>query len=309
LSEQLDPGPVPPSPIQGIAGLIVANSSLLIAGLVYMGWAYTDALLGYFHLSPLDLGVGVVEYVLSSLGLFSPAIVIVAAALIAVTAVRAWDLDLRKLAAAAELAMPSILSRFSRPVSTGIGRLLQNSRVLLIAAGTAAIAAGLVLNWLAGHVYISTYLVLSLLGGGPLILTWPTRTHRHGRSPYALAIVVAAVCALWAGSLYAHDRGLSAAQSIGRGLPAATAVAVYSIQRLSLSGPGVSVQSLSAEFRYRYRYIGLRLLTTGSGTYYLLPVNWTPGRGSTYVLDDSDEIRIELYSAERNWSGAAISRV
>ncbi len=74
--------------------MVVANSSLVIAGLVYMGWSYTNALWGYFHISPLDLGVGVVEYVLRSLSLFSPAIVIAAVALIAVTTVRAWDLDM-----------------------------------------------------------------------------------------------------------------------------------------------------------------------------------------------------------------------
>jgi hypothetical protein len=86
-------GSAPPATARSIAGLVVANSSLLIAVLVYMGWAYEDALYGYFHVRPLDLGVGVVEYVLRSLSLFSPALVFAAAGLIAVTAVRAWGLD------------------------------------------------------------------------------------------------------------------------------------------------------------------------------------------------------------------------
>jgi hypothetical protein len=155
---------------------------------------------------------------------------------------------------------------------------------------------GLVLAWLAGHMSISTYLLLGLLGSGPLILTWPTRGHRHGRSLYALATVVAGVCVLWAGSLYAHNLGVRAAQNVVRGLPAGTAVAVYSTQRLALSGPGVTVQDLGTAFRYQYQYEGLRLLMVRSGIYYLLPVGWTPRLDLTYILDDNDQLRVELYS-------------
>jgi len=279
--------------------LVVANSSLVIAGLVYMGWSYTNALWGYFHINPLDLGVGVLEYVLRSLSLFSPVIVIAAVALIAVTAVPAWDLDLTKFAHRANRAMARVPGRLPRLITTGGERLLRNSRVLLIVTGTAVTITGLVLAWLAGHINISTYLLLSMFAGGPLILTWPTRAHRRGRSPYALAIVVAAVCALWAGSLYAHGLGIRAARDVVRGLPARTAVAVYSIQRLALSGPGVTVQNLGGTFRYHYCYEGLRLLITRSGTYYLLPVRWNPQLALTYILDDSDQIRIELYPGER----------
>jgi hypothetical protein len=65
---------------------------LLVAILVYMGWAYDAAYLGYFHISPLDLNVGIVEYMLRSLNLFSPGVVLVAVGVIVVTAVRAWGL-------------------------------------------------------------------------------------------------------------------------------------------------------------------------------------------------------------------------
>ena len=81
-----------------------------------------------------------------------------------------------------------------------------------------------------------------------------------------------------------------------RDLPSRTAVVVYSIQPLALSGPGVTVQQLPAGFRYHYRYQGLRLLITRSGTYYLLPVAWNPEQDLTYILNDDDEIRIELLS-------------
>ena len=87
-----------------------------------------------------------------------------------------------------------------------------------------------------------------------------------------------------------------AAQSFVRHLPSGTAVVVYSIQRLALSGPGVMVQQLPAGFLYHYRYTGLRLLITWSGTYYLLPVDWNPQLDLTYIINESDQTRIELLS-------------
>jgi hypothetical protein len=308
LSEQAVPGPAAVS-VRGVAGLVIANSSLLVAGLIYMSWAYLNALWGYFHLSPIDLGVGVVEYVLRSLSLFSPVIILAAVAFIAVTAARAWDMDLAKYAAYADKVMARVGSRFPQLASSAAARQLRTSRGVLIAAGMAITLTALVLAWLAGHMSISTYLLLGLLGSGPLILTWPTRGHRHGRSLYALATVVAAVCTLWAGSLYAHNLGIRAAQNVVRGLPAGTAAAVYSTQRLALSGPGVTVEDLGTAFRYQYQYEGLRLLMARSGIYYLVPVGWTPRLDLTYILDDNDQIRIELYSGEQATGGPSDSSV
>ena len=59
---------------------------------------------------------------------------------------------------------------------------------------------GLVLAWIANFATVNTYLVLALLGGG-VLLTWPSRAKRHGGFAYALAVVVAAVCTLWAAAL------------------------------------------------------------------------------------------------------------
>jgi hypothetical protein len=73
-------------------------------------------------------------------------------------------------------------------------------------------------------------------------------------------------------------------------------VVIYSTQPLALSDPGLSVVHLpTASSPYRYRYTGLRLLLIQSGTYYLLPVNWIPEMPFTYVIDQSDQTRIDLY--------------
>jgi hypothetical protein len=274
------------SPARGIAALVVANSSLLFAGLVYMGWAYTAALYGYFHLNPLELGVGAVEYLLRSLSLFSSAIVFAAVVFIVLAVICTWDLNIRTHTPPR---LASIVSALP----------LRNGRAFLTATGAALTALALCLAWLAYHFFINTYLILGLLGLGPLVLTWPNRMHRRGRLPYSLAIIVATVCALWAASLYAHNRGISAAKSLARRLPDTTAIDVYSIHPLALSGPGVTVRQLPKVFQYHYRYEGLRLLTERSGTYYLLPKGWSPQLDLTYILDDSDQVRIVLYSGER----------
>jgi hypothetical protein len=289
------------SPGRGIARQVVANTSLLIAVLVYMGWAYDDALFGYFHIRPLDLNVSVVEYMLRSLSLFSTTIVIALVIVVAVTTVRTWDLGrvrftrpVSGIAATGVSAIPVL----RRLVSADAAERSRAGQALTRGAGAVLTIAALGTAWLAGHVQVSTYGFLLLLGIGPLLLTWPARADHRGRFPYALAIVVAAVCALWAASLYAHNLGFQAAGNIVRHLSTRTAVVVYSVQPLALSGPGVTMQPLPATYRYHYRYQGLRLLITREGIYYLLPVDWNPGLNETYVFDETDQIRIELLGAE-----------
>jgi hypothetical protein len=272
---------------------------LLIAVLVYMGWAYEAAYLAPFHLNPLNLDVGIVEYMLRSLTLFSPGLVIAAVVIAAVAAVRAWGLGHTTFGqgiadkATARISTVPVL----RHIGSGgnAGQALVGQR-LLIGAGAALTVIALILARAASHIPISTYLILGLLGSGPLLLTWPTRAKRHGRFPYSVAIVVTAVCALWATALYAHSIGTRNAQDFVRKLPSGTAVAVYSVQRLALKGPGVTAQQLPPGALYHYEYEGLRLLITRFGTYYLVPVGWSSRMDVTYIFNQSDQIRIVLLS-------------
>jgi hypothetical protein len=299
VSGDLNTGTVPSSPARGITAQVVANTSLLIAVLVYMGWAYDNALLGYFHINPLNLDVGVVEYMLRSLSLFSPSVVIVAVGVVVVTTIRAWGLGQTRFA---RLVADNATTRMSAIpvlrllVPAGDAKQAHTGRLLLISIGAVVTVFALVLAWTASHLHISTYVLLALLGGGPLLLTWPTRAARRGRFPYSLALIVAAVCVLWAASLYAQGLGTRAAQAVVRNLPSSTAADVYSVQQLALSGPGVTVQQITGRGLYHYHYEGLRLLITRSGTYYLLPVGWDPEYELTYVISESDQIRIVLYS-------------
>jgi hypothetical protein len=299
LSGDGDPGSVPPPAARGLAGLIVANASLLTAVLVYMGWAYADAFFGYFHLSPLDLDISIVEYMLRGLTLFSPDLVIAAVVVIGVTAGRAWGLDRTTFARGAAGKATTWISAvpvLRTLVPAGNAEQTHPDRWLLIGTGAAITIIALILAWAASYVPISTYLILTLLGAGPLLLSWPTRAERHGRFPYSLAIVVTAVCALWATALYARSIGTRNAEAFVRDLPSRTAVVVYSIQRLALSGPGVTVQQLPPRALYHYEYQGFRLLIARSGTYYLVPVGWYPQKDITYIFNESDQIRIVLLS-------------
>lgn len=182
------------------------------------------------------------------------------------------------------------------PVPAGDTEQAHTGRLLLVSVGAVVTIFALVLAWNASHLQISTYVLLALLGGGPMLLTWPTRAARHGRFPYSLALIVAAVCVLWAASLYAQGLGTRAAQAVVRNLPSSTAADIYSVQQLALSGPGVTVQQITGRDLYHYHYDGLRLLLARSGTYYLLPVGWDPEYELTYVISESDQIRITLYS-------------
>jgi hypothetical protein len=309
LSDETNDGSARPSSARSIAAQVVANTSLLIAVLVYMGWAYEAALYGYFHISPLDLNISIIEYMLVSLTLFKPELVIAVVILIFINAARIWSSDRRRPARPAD-GKPDDEPAPHLLVSDRHGRLIppafaeparvpaepeRDGRRLVIGAGAVMTAAALVLALLASFVQVNTYLLLVLLGAGPLLLTWPTRTDRRGRFPYALAIVLAAVCALWAASLYASNLGMSAAENLTRHLASRTAVTVYTTQPLALYGPGVYIHTLPRGSLYHYRYGGLRLLTVRSGTYYLLPLDWSPHKDLTYIIDSSDQVRVELY--------------
>jgi len=140
----------PRSPAQGIAAQVVANTSLLIAILVYTGWAYDNALYGYFHVSPLDLDVSIVEYMLRSLSLFSPGVVIVAVAVVALAVARTWDLSLTRLARLAEptkaqLSKVPVLRRIVAVCGAGQP---QAGRLLLTGIGATLTVTALVLAWM-----------------------------------------------------------------------------------------------------------------------------------------------------------------
>jgi len=152
-------------------------------------------------------------------------------------------------------------------------------------------------TWFSSHRDV-LYFALALLAVGPLLSARPIRRNGPGPFVYPLAFIVAAMYILWAAGIYASQLGNRAAYSFYIGLRGQTAVTVYSAQPLDLSGPGVSCLRVQPGPGYPFRCTGLRLLYVQSGTYDLLPMLWTPQTGDTYILDDSNQIRIDLSSGQ-----------
>jgi hypothetical protein len=298
VSDDGEEGSAGRSSALGIAGQVAANASLLVASLVYMGWAYDTALYGYFHVNPLYLGISVVEYMLVSLSLFSPFLLILVTVFMLMGAARTWHPDWNQRAPflknGKRSSLLALVHRGGRPVSAAIADRPSTGRSLMMGLGAVLTVAAIVLIPTAGYLGLSTYVVLGMLAIGAVFLTWPNRADRRGRFPYAVAIVVAAVCVLWCGSLYATHLGQHAAQHIWHNMSTRTAVTLYATEPLALRGPRVSEQTLPAGSLYRYRYRGLRLLTMRSGSYYLLPAGWSPQHDYVYVINDTDQVRIEL---------------
>jgi hypothetical protein len=110
-----------------------------------------------------------------------------------------------------------------------------------------------------------------------------------------VSLVVIAVLALWAGGVYAGTLGCQAALGIQDDVAGQTAATVFAAQPLNLTGPGVSCSHVQPGAGFSWECTGLRLLWAEPGTYYLLPRGWRSRGDPTCILDDSDQIRIELY--------------
>jgi hypothetical protein len=302
-------GAAEPKPLSAerMLRLIAANASVLTAALVYMGWAYQNAEYGHFGLNPQELNVGILEYLLYSLDSFSQVLVIAAVVVVAVGTVlaavpglRAWQRSRRQppTPAAGRPGQEDHPQEGERdaggedPAAPGpaIGPAPQRWLALLAFAITVVFAT----LWAVGfHFTGGSYGYLAVFGVGPLLFTRAFRDREKGRFAYATAIVLAAVCAMYAGALYAQAKGGQEAQTIAHGGGSMPHVTVYSEQPLGLSGHGIQAQPLPGT-GYHWRYEGLRLLTVRSGSYYLFPARPTSGPEPTYILDDSDGVRIVL---------------
>lgn len=271
---------------------VIGNTTLLGAVLIYMGWNFENSLLEYFHVSAFSINVGTVEFAFRGLvPLFESDVVFFAALLVGVLALAS------KMSAVGKLvpkAIGNAVGRVRRPADRVmiIGLLVTAVVLPLTWVNT---SAGTFNGWFASH-DDRVYFVLALLAAGQLLSVWPLRHSGAGPFAYPLALIVAAMCTLWAAGIYAGSLGSQAARSFAMGLPGQTAVTVYSATSLGLSGPGVTCRRVPGASGYPYVCTGLRLLDAQSGTYDLVPVGWTPQQGHTMILDDSDQIRIELSS-------------
>ena len=191
-----------PTSVLGPAGLIAGNLSLVTAVMIYMGWAYDSSFYGYFHLGPVELGTSSEDYLLSSLSLFKP--VIVVAVVIAIGAITLWSRGAHLVSGAEKLIrwiarivrtsprfrwLDKWLRRLSQMIPHGIkGRMpgvkcWWKPKAIQVGLGVVMTVIAMVLYAAAGHLAVSTYLVLALIAVGPLLLTSAFRADRRGRVP------------------------------------------------------------------------------------------------------------------------------
>lgn len=275
------PASAPPGPAErtaaGLLGTVTAQASFLVAVMYFLGAVYLTAFYRYFRLDAFSLGFGFAELAMQSLNLLtaSAAIVLTAAVLTA-----------RHLATGEPVLGQG---RVVQAVDRGI-RAAARAHLYVVGAGIA-----LLLLW----PYIRPY-----EWSGPALLGIGVLLGQRGRAPDAVAppgvwskavpVFTAGLLVMWALSLATGQLAEDEARETAANLPRRTAVVLLSTARLSLAGPGLTVEDLGSAARYRYRYTGLRRLIERNGRYYLLPVGWNSRTGPTYVIQDGEGIRVEL---------------
>jgi hypothetical protein len=272
-----------------LVGQVVGTTSFFAALLFYMGWNYDNSQLSPFLIpTPQSIGLSTTDFAASGIyQLFASNAVLYAAALVAVIL----------MVVSAIRALPDKKRNKLVRMAQASGKLFVAGLLLTVITLTLIwwqVSSGAFPGWLGSHIAL-VYLALALLAGGLLLMTWPTRREKAGRVAYSLAIVVTGGLALWAGGVYASTLGSEAAAGIEGDVHGQPAVAVYSTEPLDLSGPDVHCTRVQAGPGYPYECTGLRLLYLQAGTYYLLADGWTLSNQRTYILDDSDQIRVELY--------------
>ncbi len=115
--------------------------------------------------------------------------------------------------------------------------------------------------------------------------------------PLQATMVVLLVCLslFWAVSDYAVVVGRGLTEQMISNLSLRPSVLLYSNKRLYLDGTGVEETRLEGHDEgYRFRYSGLKFLVRSGGKHFLLPASWSFSKGSTFVLPDGDDLRLEF---------------
>jgi hypothetical protein len=264
-----------PRGLAGITGGLLAGlagqAAILTAVLVYFGWVRAYATYHYFgvDLSALDFSVS--DYVLHSVNVAFPMVVVIA--LLALCAAYGHEL---------------VRPHLNDPNWV---RLVVNRSAR---TGACLAAVGLILALVLAMIGRLAFLGLVLLVIGAALGMYAMVISSRYSPPKANAgfpsyIIASGALVLllfmWTVTTYANYAGIQQAEQVQSGLPAAAEVIVYSSTNLSLSGPGITMSTVQApDSEFRFRYNGLRFLVGSGGNDFLLPEHWRPGDGSVMVL-------------------------
>ena len=269
----------------------ITSQTAVITGLLYyIGWVRTEATFEYYGIDPGLLGFDPPDYILRSLGSSFPPLVVLALVAVVVFWVH------RRFT-------PSQPAPGAAPPSMWLIRLCQ---VLALLLG-AAVVVGLVAQREVGvplGIGLPVLLVAAVAAFGYAELMDTRRRRlllRERHHPPQLSLLVAvllglgALGLLWGLALYANQVGEDRAKAYVASLPSQPDIAVYSVQRLGISGPGVELATIEQEGnKYKFVYNGLRMLARTGDQYMLLPVGWQKGRDAVFFIRASEDIRIDV---------------
>jgi hypothetical protein len=249
--------------VGGVGGL----AAILTAVLVYFGRVRAAATYNYFGVDVNALNFSVSDYLLRSVNVAFPMVIVIAL-----------------FAAAATFAHEQI-----RPALDDADR---RTHVVRRAAQVGAVtaAAGLILALILAVTSQFAFLGLVMLVVGAVLGLYAMIIRSNypkpsARTPTYLIAAVALVLLLfiWAVIAYANYAGVRTAERTQAGLPKAADVIVYSATSLSITGPGVTISNVQ-DSEFKFRYAGLRFLAGAGGNDFLLPEYWRPGDGDVIVL-------------------------
>jgi hypothetical protein len=247
----------------------LSQVGVVTAILFYFGWARARATYGYFGVDVSVLDFSVSDYVLRSVSTVFPLIATIGFLVIG--------------ALIAHERLRPVLGRESTAIAGTLVAALE-------AAGTVLVAVGFVLSLAvdaSGGPAIAGPLTM-LVGFAVGLYALISREIVFGRRRSRLVPIVIGmllITFLWTITSYADYVGVQTAKQVQNSLAQAPNIVIYSAASLALSGPGITLSSISERGgEYHFRYTGLRLLIASGGQYFLLPSGWRPGDGSVIVL-------------------------
>jgi len=274
-------------------GAIIGPTALVTALLFYFGWSRTQSQAQYLGLDVTLFGFSTQDYILlSTYSVLLPLgeLLIGGLGLLWVhravsdlidrrggLAVWAWAEGSMAAAGVAAFVAGAVMNTDDRPSDA---RLLMTPLSLTIGVGLTSYA-----------VLVHRRRRASSAAGGGSVAT----THVAPPLTTILVAMLVAVGLVWEVANYADIKGRHLGELVAAQLAFQPGVAVYSPKRLHIdTADVVETRFPEPESAYGFRYTGLKLLFRSNGRYFLVPDSWSVDHGTTIVLRDTENIRLEF---------------
>lgn len=266
---------------------IASQAALIAALLYYFGRVHINAVCAWFGVDVGMLGLSTTEYVVRSLNVSIPPVVLCALVVLVLGAcARHIDTAIERVRdrpgwyRAASVCTAVVMVVAIVVVLNGISPLPTNNisrgypmPVAILVLAVAILVARRLFSWVDAAPGTAERLWSITLG----------------------ALVLAGV--LWLITLYAAQDGNRAAREKADTLrsPTSSDFILLSEYRMAIRGPGIQVDQITTEgSRYRFQYSGLRLLFRTSREYVVVPAEWQKGHDHVAFIPIDDSIRFDV---------------